>query len=156
NGLHGTMFEFVRNEKVDARNYFDLPGSTEPPFKRNQFGFSVGGPIIRNKTFFFGDYEGSRIRQSNTNNSTLPTPAMVNGDFSQLLPGTVIYDPATYNASTGVRQPFSGNVIPKNRFDPIGAKLASFYPAPNKAGLNNNYLSNPPANVNLDHFDVKV
>jgi hypothetical protein len=120
NGLHGTLFEFVRNEKVDARNYFDLPGQSEPPFKRNQFGFSVGGPIIRNKTFFFGDYEGSRIRQSNTNNSTLPTPAMVNGDFSQLLPGTVIYDPATYDASTGARQPFSGNVIPKNRFDPIG------------------------------------
>ena len=156
NGLHGTLFEFVRNEKVDARNYFDLPGQSEPPFKRNQFGFSVGGPIIRNKTFFFADYEGSRIRQSNTNNSTLPTPAMVNGDFSQLLPGTVIYDPATYNASTGMRQPFSGNVLPKVRFDPIGAKLATFYPAPNKPGLNNNYLSNPPANVNLDHFDVKV
>ncbi|MGH9663193.1 MAG: carboxypeptidase regulatory-like domain-containing protein, partial [Bryobacteraceae bacterium] len=156
NALHGTLFEFIRNEAVDARNFFDLPGQAEPPFKRNQYGFSVGGPIIRHKTFFLGDYEGSRIRESNTVNSTLPTPAMVNGDFSQLLPGTTIYDPATYDASTGTRQPFPGNVIPKARFDPIGAKLASFYPAPNKPGLSNNYLSNPPSNVDLDHFDVKV
>ena len=86
NDLHGTAFEFLRNEKLDARNFFDLPGQREPPFKRNQYGFSVGGPIIRNKTFFFGDYEGARLRESNTVNSTLPTPAMTNGDFSQLLP----------------------------------------------------------------------
>src|SRR5581483_4718453 len=85
NALHGSAFEFLRNEKLDARNYFDLPGQFEPPFKRNQYGFSVGGPIIKNKTFFFGDYEGSRIRESNTNNSTLATPAMTHGDFSQLL-----------------------------------------------------------------------
>jgi hypothetical protein len=116
NALHGTVFEFLRNEKLDAKNFFDLPGP-KVPFKRNQYGFSVGGPIRRNKTFFFGDYEGSRVRQSNTNNSTLPTPAMTNGDFSQLLPGTLIYDPASYNAATGVRQPFAGNVIPKARLD---------------------------------------
>jgi hypothetical protein len=155
NELHGTAFEFLRNEKLDARNFFDLPTNPKVPFKRNQFGFSAGGPIIRNKTFFFGDYEGSRIRQSNTVNSTLPTPAMIGGDFSQVLP-TVIYDPGTYDAASGVRQPFANNVIPKSRFDPTGAKVASFYPAPNKAGMSNNYLSNPPSDQNLDHFDVKV
>jgi hypothetical protein len=85
-----------------------------------------------------------------------PVEAMTSGDFSQLLPGALIYDPATYNAATGVRQAFPGNVIPKARFDPTGAKLASFYPTPNKPGLATNYLSNPTANQNLDRFDVKV
>jgi hypothetical protein len=156
NQFHGTAFEFLRNEKLDARNFFDIPGQQDPPFKRNQYGFSVGGPILRNKMFFFGDWEGSRIRESRTANITLPTPAMTSGDFSQLLPGTIIYDPATYNAATGTRQPFAGNVIPKARFDAIGAKVASFYPAPNKAGLNNNYVSNPPSHTDLDHWDIKV
>jgi Outer membrane receptor proteins, mostly Fe transport len=156
NQVHGTAFEFIRNEKLDAKNFFDLPNRPKPPFKRNQYGFSAGGPIIPNKTFFFGDYEASRIRESSTFNNTLPTPAMVGGDFSQLLPGTLIYDPKTYDAATGLRMAFPGNIIPRSRFDPIGAKLASFYPAPNKPGLNNNYLANPPLHTDLDHFDVKV
>ncbi len=156
NGIHGTAFEFLRNEKLDAKNFFDLSDQPKPPFKRNQYGFSVGGPIIRNKTFFFGDYEASRIRESRTVNNTIPTQRMTSGDFSELLPGTRIYDPATYDAKTGLRTAFPGNIIPKTRFDTVGAKVASLYPATNKPGLTRNFLYNPPNQTDRDHFDVKI
>jgi len=156
NSIHGTVFEFLRNEKLDAKNFFDLPDEPRPPFKRNQYGFSVGGPIIKNKTFFFGDYEASRIRESRTVNNTVPTTRMTGGDFSELLPGTQVYDPATYSAATGLRNVFSGNLIPRSRMDPIGAKLAGFYPAPNKPGLTQNFLFNPPNQTDRDHWDAKI
>jgi hypothetical protein len=156
NQIHGSVFEFVRNDKLDAKNFFDLPDEPRPPFKRNQYGFSLGGPVIRNKTFFFGDYEASRIHESRTVNNTIPTPLMLGGDFSELLPGTKIYDPATYVASTGNRDPFPGNIIPKSRFDPIGAKVANFYPAPNKPGITRNFLYNPPNVTDRDHYDIKI
>ncbi|MCL5744017.1 MAG: carboxypeptidase-like regulatory domain-containing protein [Acidobacteria bacterium] len=156
NQLHGTAFEFLRNDKLDAKNFFDLPNEPRPPYKRNQYGFSLGGPIIKNKTFFFTDYEASRIHESRTVNNNVPTPQMVSGDFSQLLPSTKIYDPATYDAATGNRTPFPGNIIPKTRMDPIGAKLAGFYPQPNKPGLVHNFLYNPPNVTDRDHYDVKI
>jgi hypothetical protein len=156
NALHGTAYEFLRNEKLDAKNFFDLPHQPKPPFKRNQYGFSLGGPIVKNKTFFFGDYEWLKIRESRTVNSTIPTQPMVKGDFSQLLPTTRIYDPATYNTTTRTRQPFPGNLIPSTRFDPIGARLAGLYPAPNKPDLTRNYLYNPPDQTNRDRWDIKI
>jgi hypothetical protein len=156
NQFHGTAFEFLRNEKLDAKNFFDLPDAPKPPFKRNQYGFSMGGPVLRNRTFFFGDYEASRIRESRTVNNTIPTQKMVGGDFSELLPATKIYDPLTYDAKTGLRTAFDGNVIPKARFDAIGAKLASFYPAANKPGLTRNFLYNPPDATDRDHWDIKI
>ncbi len=156
NELHGTVFEFLRNEKLDAKNFFDSPTAPRPPFKRNQYGFSVGGPIVKNKTFAFGDYEGSRVRESRTVTSTIPTPALVGGDFSSLLPQTRVYDPATYDAGTGQRQPFPGNVIPASRFDSIGAELASFYPATNLPGLRRNFLFNPADSEDLNRWDMRI
>jgi len=153
NELHGTVFEFLRNEKLDAKNFFDSPTAPRPPFKRNQFGFAVGGPVIKNKTFFFGDYEGTRIREVRTVNATIPTPAMVNGDFSET--GDAIYDPFSLDAE-GARAPFPNATIPPARFDPIGAQLAAMYPAPNKPGLTQNYLNNPPLKNDLDRWDVKI
>jgi len=155
NELHGTAYEFLRNEKLDARNFFDLPDQPRVPFKRNQFGFSLGGPVRKDRTFFFGDYEWMKIRESRTLNNTIPTPQMVRGDFSELLPATRLYDPATYSAATG-RQLFAGNVIPGARFDPIGEKVASFYPAPNKPGLTRNFLYNPPDSSDRDRWDIKI
>ena len=108
NDFHGTAFWFNRNEKLDARNFFD-PGE-KPPFKRNQFGGAIGGPIVRNKTFFFADYEGTLIRESATFNDTIPTQAQLAGDFSGV--SQTIYDPDTFDESTKLRQPFPGNVIP--------------------------------------------
>ena len=154
NDLHGSAFEFVRNEKLDAKNFFDLPDEPKPPFKRNQFGFSLGGPVIRNKTFFFGDYEWSRIHESRTVNNTIPTQKMVGGDFSELLPSTKIYDPASY--AGGDRTPYAGNIIPKSKMDAIGARLATFYPVPNKPGITRNFLFNPPNNTDRDHWDIKI
>jgi hypothetical protein len=157
NEIHGSVYEFLRNEKLDAKNFFDSPTAPRAKFKRNQYGFSVGGPIVKNKTFFFGDYEWLKIRESRTAVSTIPTPAMVGGNFGQLLPGTLIYDPMTYNPTTRQRQPFANNVIPVQRQDRIGATVASFYPAPNQgAGLTNNYLANPPDNLDRDRWDIKI
>jgi hypothetical protein len=87
NQLHGDVFEFLRNEKVDATNAFDQFG--QQPYKQNQFGFTLGGPILKNKLFFFGDYEGLRIRQGLPQLSTVPTQAEVGGDFSAFLTNTV-------------------------------------------------------------------
>lgn len=156
NELHGTAYEFLRNQKLDAKNFFDLPSEPRPPFKRNQYGFSLGGPVKKNQTFFFGDYEWMKIRESRTVNNTIPTAAMVRGDFSELLPGTRVYDPATYNAATRQRQVFPGNVIPSSRFDHVGARLASLFPAPNKEGLTRNFLYNPADATNRDRWDIKL
>jgi len=156
NEFHGTLFEFLRNEKLDAKNFFDRPEEPKPKFKRNQYGFSVGGPIRKNKTFFFGDYEWTKIRESRTVNATIPTQRMVQGDFTELLPATRIFDPLTYSASTRERRQFPGNVIPRERMDSIGARVASFYPAANRPGLLRNYLDNPPDDLDRDRWDVKI
>jgi hypothetical protein len=87
NQIHGDVFEFLRNEKVDATNAFDQFG--QQPYKQNQFGFTLGGPIMKNKMFFFGDYEGLRIRQGLPQLSSVPTQAEVNGDFSAFLTSNV-------------------------------------------------------------------
>jgi hypothetical protein len=92
NQFHGDVFEFFRNEKLDANNFFDIFGRV--PYKQNQFGFTLGGPIVKNKTFFFGDYEGTRIRQALPQLVTVPTTAEASGDFSALL-GSQVFDPAT-------------------------------------------------------------
>ena len=156
NEMHGTAFEFLRNEKLDAKNFFDLAANRKPPFKRNQFGFSLGGPIRKNKTFFFGNYEWNKIRESRTVNNTIPTLRMVRGDFSELLPSTRIFDPATYDAASGTRALFPGNVIPASRFDPVGAKVAGYYPQPNKPGLVQNFLYNPPSALDRDSWNAKI
>lgn len=155
NDLHGAGFEFLRNEKLDAKNFFDRPGQPKPPYKRNQYGFSAGGPILRNRTFFFGDYEWTKIRESRTVNNTIPTTRMVGGDYAELLP-TQIYDPATYNPASRTRVPFPGNLIPGSRFDAVGSRIVSLYPAPNKPGLLRNFLYNPPDNLDRDRWDIKI
>src|SRR5262249_42757099 len=114
NAFHGSAYEFLRNEKVQARNFFS---AGIPPLKRNQFGATFGGPVRKDKIFFFGDYEGGRTRQGTTINSVVPTAANLNGDF---VGGRPIFDPLTTAASPTtagqfVREAFPGNVIPANR-----------------------------------------
>jgi hypothetical protein len=141
NQFHGTAYEFLRNQALDARNFFLRlkPGEKAPSFKRNLFGGSLGGPIISDKTFFFVSYEGLRLRQSVTSLATVPTAAMINGDFSAMRgPGL---DQVLGNADdTGrVLNPFSGqefarlNVIDPALINPIGQALAQFFPAPTTA-----------------------
>jgi hypothetical protein len=93
NAWHGSAWEFFRNEVLDARNYFDDPTLPTPAFKQNQFGGTFGGAIVKNRTFFFVDYEGYRVRQAQTQSVLLPSPAEIGGDFSELLSGSPALDP---------------------------------------------------------------
>ena len=90
NEYHGTLFEFLRNDIFDAKNFFDDPNAPVPPLRLNQFGGTTGGPLVRNKTFFFLNYEGQRTRKSITKTFTVPTGALRRGDFSSQ---PAIYDP---------------------------------------------------------------
>ena len=138
NQLHGVIYEFLRNDKFDATNFFtNAAGQRKPPLRRNQFGGTLGGPVRHNKTFFFGSYDGFRERRTTTNFNTYPTVAMHSGDFSELLSlpnPIVIHDP-----KTGV--PYPGNVIPQDQIlGVMQAYLDKYIPAPNRPGLVNNYV----------------
>lgn len=156
NDYHGSLFEFLRNDKLDANDFFNNKfGRQRPPFRQNQFGGTFGGRIKRDTTFFFMDYQGWRRREGQTYLSTVPTTAMRNGDFSEL--NRVLYDPLT-------RQPFPGNRIPAERFDPAAKNIVDqLYPLPNVGGQRaangqviNNFLFNPVLTRQDDQFDVKV
>lgn len=173
NEFHGVLYEYLRNAKLDAKNFFDIPTAPIPPYKRNQFGGSFGGPIKKNKTFFFGNYEGTRIRQSITKVSTVPTEAMKSGDFSSLLGAAIgtdaegrtiyageIFDPTTLHYVNGqpVRDPFVGNIIPPNMISPVGAAVANLFPNPNTgfASSYGQFTASPTARDDLDQFTVRV
>ena len=150
NRLHGSFYEYLRNEALDARNFFDPGDQPIPPFKRNQFGGSLGGPIRREKIFFFAGYEGTRIRDAVTKTARVPTAAERSGDFSAS--SGVIIDPFT-------QQPFPNNQIPPERIDPIGSALASYWPDPNIEGSARNLVSTPVGDAlinqtygRLDHY----
>lgn len=147
NKFRGSAFEFMRNDRFDAKNFF---AATKPVLRQHQFGGSLGGPLRTDRTFFFADYEGFRQRQGVTNVITVPTARMRSGDFSEL--SVAIHDPLA------ARAPFPGNQIPTNRFDPIALKYLALYPAPTSGGLANNYASitqrtqdSATADVRIDH-----
>jgi hypothetical protein len=156
NNLHGSAYEYFRDDHLDANNFFNNRGGRpKPSFRQNQFGGTVGGPIIKNKTFFFGDYQGFRTSQGQTYLSTVPSLKMRQGDFSEI--SRVIYDPTT-------GQPFPNKVIPQNRWDPAARNiLEQLYPEPNttgRVGSNGqpieNYLINPTLQRQDNQFDVKA
>ena len=160
NTFHGSAFEFLRNDKIDARNYFNAKStSAKPPFRQNQFGGSLGGPLIRNKLFFFGDYEGLRKAQgTNTTVNTVPTAALRQGDFRE---SRAIFDPGTLLAAPGTpsgftRQPFPNNAVPASRMDPVAARLIQAYPLPVLPGLANNQFTNPELVNNYDYGNIRV
>src|SRR5438093_2264105 len=158
NNVHGSTYEFLRNDRFDANNFFaNRAGQKKPPFKQNQFGGALGGPIIRNKTFFFADYDGFRQTLGRVFVTTVPTLKMRRVDFSDVA-GT-IYDPLTTVALPGggiTRQPFPGNVIPSSRWDPVTAKLMNAYPLPTSAALSNNLVTTPPRTQDWNQFDVRI
>ncbi|MGA8731170.1 MAG: carboxypeptidase regulatory-like domain-containing protein [Terracidiphilus sp.] len=137
NQFHGTAYEFLRNNDFDARNYFDVGAA--PAFHQNQFGASVGGPIKRNKMFFFGNYEGFRQIQPNDLYNLVPNASQIAGDFSadpQQLYNPYVLDPST---PTGYAI-LPGNQVPSSLFSTIGQKILALYPAPN--GSYNNGTAN--------------
>ena len=135
-------YEFLRNSYVDAKNFFVRPGAPNPPYRLNDFGGRLGGPILHNKTFFFVNYEGYFERAASTLITSVPTLAERQGNFSGV---TRIYDPLTTTASgsTYTRTEFPNNTIPASRFDPIAVQLVNAYPAPQTSAVSNNYTSYP-------------
>jgi hypothetical protein len=149
NQIHGSAYEFFRNGALDARNYFAPSDQPAPQYQRNQFGFSLGGPIRRDRSFFFVDYEATRAREGITRVTNVPTLAERNGDFSQSA-----LSPAPLDPLTG--QPFTGGVIPTARINPIGRALANLYPLPNRAVPFQNFVSSPTQRDRNDTFDVRL
>ena len=159
NQVHGVLYEYLRNDDLDAKNFFDRPGPI-PGYKRNQYGASIGGPIKKNKTFYFGNFEQARVRQGITKVATEPTTAMKNGDFSAL--PVIIYDPTSlHTGANGVlmRNPFVGNIIPSGDISPAGRAVLGLYPAPNGLGTspaNGLYTSSPTKVDDFSQFTVRV
>ena len=189
NELHGVVFEILQNDKLNANRWENnRSGAKVPPLKQNQFGGALGGPIIKNKLFMFGDYQGTRIATAGgvVQNLgygglvTIPTPAMINGDFSSLLGAggaNQLYNPTTTTCTSGctpgtlkaiagqnpvyTRQPFVGNQIPVSMMDPASRNIASLYPAPNQAVKTgafpqNDYFMSTPGKLNTDQGDGRV
>jgi len=151
NQVHGTVFEYLRNNDFDARNYFDQGAA--PAFHQNQFGASLGGPIKKNKMFFFGNYEGFREIQPADNFANVPTAAQLAGDFSAN-PAQLVNPLAGYT-------PLVGNQIQSSSFNPVGQKILALYPAANGAygnGTNYFYVSNTTDNWNQENirFDWSI
>ncbi|MPY89139.1 MAG: hypothetical protein GEU99_14585 [Luteitalea sp.] len=140
---------FHRNSALDAKNFFDSPDEDIPRFVHNQFGATLGGPIIRDKLFFFSAYEGTRTRQGQSFVSTVPTEVFRRGDFSEH-PNT-IFDPLTTRPDPDgegfIRDPFPNNTVPADRIDPVGRNLVDLYPLPNRPGIVNNFVFNPTREV---------
>jgi hypothetical protein len=160
NAMHGDLWEFFRNNALDARNFFD---TTIAPLRRNQFGAEVGGPVVipkvfngKNKTFFMFDWELSRFEIGSTNSFEAITPAMMQGDLSNLLPDQ-LYNPATTNLTTGVRQPFPGNIIPQSDLDPVAQKMMHmFEPTPTNPTAVPNTIGTLISPENTDQYTARV
>ena len=181
NEFHGTVFEFLRNTKLDARSFF---APSREVFIQNQFGGSLGGPIKKDKTFFFADYQGKRSRQGKNFVGQVPTLAMRNGDFSEPLAGvTQLFNPfssRTVASGAVVRDPFfcdsggnplpvSGglqtpgatgvacNKIPQSLFSPVGRQMINLYPKPNVPGtLVGNFVNTPVKRLDEGEFDIRL
>ena len=155
NQFHGSAYEFLRNAKLDGTNFFaNRAGALKPPYKQNQFGATLGGPIKKDKTFFFASFEGTRTRLGRSFTSTVPLAELRNGDFNRIRP---VFDPATTvgTAASFTRQPFPGNIIPKNRWDPLFPKLLDLYPQPTTNSIVNNYFFSPSESNDVDTYDLK-
>lgn len=155
NDLRGSVFYFLRNEALNARNLFAPASEPRPVFRRNQYGFVVGGPVIKDKTFFFGDFQGTRQLVGRTVFSTVPSPTQRQGIFTQ-----AIFDPATTRPRAGrdgfQRDQFAGDRIPAERIDPIASSLLARYPLPNLPGTANNFRRTGNERLDQDQSDVRL
>ena len=186
NDLHGSAFEFLRNEVLNARNLFAPKTATNPKkpvFRRNQFGFVVGGPIIKNQTFFFGDYQGTKQLIGRVVTSTVPTVAQRQGNFSSSLgallfitPSGTVTTTATGNAPVNVtdtngntiqarvgmifrpsdRRAYAGNQIPTATYDSVASTLLQRYPTPTSTGAANNFSRMGNESDDQNQFDVRI
>ena len=151
NQFHGTAFEYHHDNDIQAKNVF---ASSTPHSVYNQFGGSLGGRVIKDRLFFFGDYQGSRDVFGNSNLPTIPTMAFRGGDLSAS--STTIYDPATGSSTGTGRTPFPNNQIAASRISPISAKILSFIPPPTRSGLTTNFERPTSQSKSIDQFDTKI
>jgi hypothetical protein len=169
NSFRGTLFEYLRNEKLDSANFFSPISGTEKikaPLRYNVFGGTIGGPIRRDKLFFFFAYEGSRRSEGATRTLTVPSVLQRSGDFSETrnAAGALIpmYDPSTtrLEGTRNVRTQFPGNRIPAARLDPVALKLMEFFPSPNRTPDNlsgaNNFRANGGTGLSRNNYTAKV
>jgi Carboxypeptidase regulatory-like domain len=159
--FRGSVFEFIRNESLNARNFFASSNPVKPKFRRTQIGGVLGGPIWESRIFFFVDYQGQRQTIGRTVISTVPTVLQRQGVFSEPIAGRmpVIYDPVTTTPTpTGgfSRSPFPGNTIPSGRIDPVARTLLDRYPPPTSAGTANNFQRVGEETVDQDQFTVRI
>jgi len=155
NAFHGTAYEFFRNDKLDTRNFFD---AQKPPFHQNQYGYSFGGPLLRDKTFFFTNYEALRVRKGRTFFATVPEPLLLSGDFSSQATRP-IFDPSTtrVDPTAGVvRTAFPGNRIPANRIHRFAQVFNTLLPGPNLARASLNYTTVTSDVDDADQFHARM
>lgn len=165
NEFHGSLFEYFRNNALAATDFFsNAAGRKKPMLRYNQFGGTIGGPVIKNRTFFFYGYEGLRMKLPSVVTTTVPTDLQKAGDFSRTFASNgapiVIYDPLTTRpnpnaAGQYIRTAFPGNRLPANRINPVAVKISSYYPAPTStgdpgSGLNNFFFSGPQLRTTND------
>jgi hypothetical protein len=149
NAFHGSLFEFLRNDKVDANDYFaNAARRALPKYRQNQFGGSLGGSIVKDKTFFFVDYEALRYIQGLVYTSQVPTTAERTGDFTGL--------PTIFDPTTAPRQPFPDNKIPSGLFNPIAVKYLATFPAPTSPGLANNFITTSEQTYRMQTGDARI
>ncbi len=166
NALHGSAYEFNKNGFFDARDYFN--SGPKPGHSQNQFGASIGGPIFKNKTFFFGDFETVRASSPVNIVATVPTDQQIGGDFSQAMTydqdgnavQNQIFDPFQIDPDSYTRPAYANNTIPAGEIDPVGQAILKLYPKPNTTGDAvsgaNNYRNVLLAASNQTQFDVKI
>src|SRR5947209_10584383 len=150
NSFHGEAFEFIRNRSLDARSFFAV---APEDLKRNQFGFALGGPVIRDRVWFHAFYEGLREVSAFSSAGYAPTAEMFHGNFK----GRSIFDPSSYDAETGTRTPFPDNVIPANRFNPVATRLLAYYsPGSSLTSAPSNVFGTPRNTLNDDQGGIRV
>ena len=152
NTLHGSALEFLRHDVLDARNVFDDPSQPVPPLRQHQFGANVGGPIVRDRAFFFFSYEGQRLHRSLTQTFSVPPDSVRRGAFSTSTP---LCDPLTRQPG-GACTSFAGNQIPVSRLDPTALALLDHVPRPNRSGSVQNLLSVGLEDTPMNQFSVRI
>ena len=155
NEIHGSLFEFNSGDWLQSRNYFDTAGNPKPRFVFNQFGGTVGGPIVKNRTFLFGSYEGTFENGGQTQLNTVPTTAALSGNFSGI-PGLTVYNPYTFASGGLGRVAFPGNMIPSAYLNPAAQAIGGFLPSPNLPGYYDNYVSNVPFRNDGSKADARI
>ena len=158
NQIHGSAFEFHDDQHLKARNFFQQAGTDKPLSIYNNFGATIGGPIRKNKLFYFLSYDGTRQRQASPGFYSVPTADQRVGRLQRVLATGSSTIPTRAIADGTGRTPFAGNMIPTNRLDPIALKLQSYYPLPNVpgAGTLNNYFAAGGPILSRNYFDAKI